>query len=349
MRKIGIGVLGATGLVGQNIIKLLENHPWFEVAEVAASGRSAGKTYGEVMAGRWSASGKIPEKIREMKLKEAKPGLECEIVLSALDSSVAFEIEENFAKKGYIVSSNAKSHRMDRDVPLLIPEINHEHLSMVDKQRRSRGWKGFIITDPNCSTIHMCLALKPLIDLFGIEKIAVTTMQAVSGAGYPGVPSVDIIDNIVPFIGDEEEKLQTEPLKIFGKLSEDKIFEAGMKISAQCNRVAVRYGHMEALSVKFTRNPEKEEIVESLRKLKPIKKLGLPSAPERPVVYMTEENRPQNRLDLEVEGGMASVVGRLRKCGVLDYKFVVLGHNLIRGAAGAAILNAELLKTEGYL
>ena len=349
MKKIGIGVLGATGMVGQTIIKLMENHPWFEVREVAASEKSTGKTYEEVMENRWSAGEEMPEAVRNMRLKDAKPGIDCDVVLSALDSSVASAIEKNFAKEGYIVSSNAKNHRMDDDVPLLIPEINHEHLSLVERQRKERGWKGFIITDPNCSTIHLCLALKPLVDSFGIDKVAVTTMQAVSGAGYPGVPSMDIIDNVVPFIKEEEEKLETEPLKIFGRKEGMKIQNAGMKISAQCNRVSVKYGHMEAVSVKFSRKPERNEIIESFMEFSPIKKLGLPSAPKRPVVYKEEENRPQNRLDLNTEGGMASVVGRLRECNIMDYKFVVLGHNLVRGAAGAAILNAELLKVKGYL
>ncbi len=349
MKKIGIGVLGATGMVGQTIIKLMENHPWFEVREVAASEKSAGKTYEEVMVNRWSASEEIPETVRNMKLKDARPGIDCDMVLSALDSSVASVIEKNFAKEGYMVSSNAKNHRMDDDVPLLIPEINHEHLALVERQRKERGWKGFIITDPNCSTIHLCLALKPLVDSFGIEKVAVTTMQAVSGAGYPGVPSMDIIDNVVPFIKEEEEKLETEPLKIFGIEKGMKIHNADMKISAQCNRVSVKYGHMEAVSVKFSRKPGRDEIIKSFEEFSPIKKLGLPSAPKRPVIYKEEENRPQNKLDLNAEGGMASVVGRLRECSIMDYKFVVLGHNLVRGAAGAAILNAELLKAKGYL
>jgi aspartate-semialdehyde dehydrogenase len=349
MRKISVGILGATGMVGQTIIRLMEDHPWFEVSEVAASERSTGKTYEEAMKNRWSASEEIPEGVRDMRLKDAKPGLDCDIVLSALDSSVASEIEKSFAKEGYPVSSNAKNHRMDEDIPLLIPEINHDHLELIERQRKNRGWKGFIITDPNCSTIHMCLALKPLIDSFGIEKVSVTTMQAVSGAGYPGVPSMDIIDNIMPFINDEEEKLETEPLKIFGSEKNAHIQNADIRISAQCNRVSVRYGHMEALSVKFSRKPDREEIIDSFKKFSPIKKLGLPSAPDRPVVYRKEENRPQNKLDLDIEGGMASVIGRLRECSILDYKFVVLGHNLVRGAAGAAILNAELLKAKGYL
>ncbi len=349
MRRIGIGILGATGMVGQTLVRMLESHPWFEVTELAASGDSAGKTYEEVMENRWNVSQAIPEYARNMKLREARPGLGCEIVLSALDSSVALEIEESFAKAGYAVSSNAKNHRMERDVPLLIPEINADHLSMIDEQRRRRGWKGFIVTDPNCSTIHMCLALKPLLDDFGLEKVMVTTLQALSGAGYPGVPSMDIVDNVVPFIGDEEEKLENEPLKIFGRLSGGSVASAKIRISASCNRVAVRYGHTECISVKLAKKAQKEEVIASFRKFMPRISSLLPSAPKAPVAYLSERNRPQPKLDSEREGGMVSVVGRLRECGIMDYKFVVLGNNLVRGAAGAAILNAELLKERGYV
>ncbi len=349
MAKISVGILGATGMVGQSIIQLLEKHPWFEVTEVAASEKSAGKLYEEAMANRWNISQEMPEYARRLKLKECKPDLDCEIVLSALDSSVALEVERAFAGKGYAVSSNAKSHRMDRDIPLLIPEINADHVDLIKAQQRNRKWKGFIVTDPNCSTIHMCIALKPLLDKFGLEKVMVTTMQAVSGAGYPGVPSMDMIDNVVPFIREEEEKLETEPLKIMGRLSGDRIKEADFAISAQCNRVAVRYGHTECVSVKLSENADKEDIISSFGKFNPLADMKLPSAPKRPIVYLEGENRPQPKLDANIEGGMASVVGRLRKCGILDYKFVVLGHNVMRGAAGAAVLNAELLKIRGYL
>ena len=349
MPKISVGILGATGMVGQTLVKLLEKHPWFEVTELAASDKSAGMDYEQVMKDRWNVSAKIPEYARSLKLKECKPGLDCDVVLSALDSSVARDIEEGFAKSGYAVSSNAKNHRMDLDVPLLIPEINGDHIGLIKRQQRERGWKGFIVTDPNCSTIHMCLALKPLFDRFGLEKVLVTTMQALSGAGYPGVSSMDIVDNVIPFIDDEEDKVETEPNKIFGKFSGDSIRMAGMKISAQCNRVAVKLGHTECISVKLSKKADEEELIEAFESFTTDRSLNLPSSPRHPVVYLRQRNRPQPKLDLEEGEGMVSVVGRLRQCNILDYKFVVLGHNLVRGAAGAAILNAELLKSKGYL
>lgn len=349
MGKISVGILGATGMVGQTLVRLLEKHKWFEVTELAASDRSSGKSYGEIMKGRWIASPEMPKYAEEMVIKECRPNLGCDVVLSALDSSVAFEIENKFAEAGYAVSSNAKNHRMENDVPLLIPEINPEHLGLVDMQRKKRGWKGFIVTDPNCSTIHMCIALKPLFDSFGLERVLVTTMQSASGAGYPGVPSLDIIDNVIPFISDEEDKLENEPLKIFGGISGSGVINAGFRVSASCNRVPVRYGHTESVSVKLGKKADREEVIDALRKFRPLSGMGLPSAPERSIVYSELENRPQARFDALAEGGMASVVGRLRKCSVLDYKFTVLGHNLIRGAAGAALLNAELLKVKGYI
>ncbi len=349
MGKISIGVLGATGMVGQTIVSLLNGHPWFELTEVAASERSAGKSYGEVMANRWIMESEMPDAVKGMKIKACKPSLDCEIVLSALDSAVAHGIEEDFAKAGYAVSSNAKNHRMEADVPLLIPEINADHLGLIERQRKRRGGKGFIVTDPNCSTIGMCIALKPLQDAFGIEQVMVTTMQAVSGAGYPGVSSLDIVDNVIPYISGEEEKMQTETLKILGKLSEGRIADARMRVSASCNRVGVKYGHTECVSVKLSRKAELKELVGSLESFNPIKKLGLPSEPSHPIIVTKEEARPQPRYDSNHGKGMSTVVGRIRPCNVLDYKFVVLSHNTVRGAAGAAILNAELLKSKGYI
>ena len=349
MEKISVGVLGATGVVGQMFVKLLENHPWFELTELAASERSSGKSYEEALEGRWMVSDQIPEYARNLKVRSCEPNLDCELVFSALDSNIALKTEEEFAKAGYAVSSKASSHRMDKDVPLIIPEVNPEHLGLIDVQRRKRGWKGFIVTDPNCSTIHMVLALKPLYDSFGIDKVMVTTMQSVSGAGYAGVSSLEIIDNVIPYIKNEEDKLENEPLKIFGTLSDSGINHAKMDISAQCNRVGVRYGHTESISIKLSKRAEEKDIVDSFSKFNPLKGLGLPSAPRRPVIYDKREDRPQPRLDLSPGNGMASVVGRLRKCNILDYKFVVLGHNIIRGAAGAAILDAELLKIKGYV
>ncbi len=349
MGKISIGVLGATGMVGQTILNLLSNHPWFEVTAIAASEQSAGKKYGEVMASRWNISPEIPEYVREMKISECRPGLECEMVLSALDSSVALEIEQEFAKAGYAVSSNASNHRMHPDVPLLIPEVNADHVKLIDYQRKKRGWKGFIVTDPNCSTIGLTLALKPLLDNFGLEKVIVTTMQGLSGAGYPGVPSMDIVDNLIPYIKNEEEKLESEAQKILGKLSGISIKPAEAAVSANCNRVAVRYGHTECASVKLSKETTEDEIIKAFNNFHPLKHSGLPSAPEKPLIYLTGENRPQPKLDVNAGNGMTASIGRLRKCNILDYKFVVLSHNLIRGAAGAAILNAELLKTTGYI
>jgi aspartate-semialdehyde dehydrogenase len=349
MKKIKVGVLGATGVVGQMIIHLLENHPWFEISEIAASERTSGKTYAEVMDARWSIGNEIPETVRDLVVKDCNPKLDCDIILSALDSSVAFEIEEKFAKFGYPVSTNAMNHRMEEDVPLLIPEVNPNHLGMIKIQKERRGWTGFIVANPNCSTIQLCLALKPLYDSFGIEKVMVTTMQALSGAGYPGVPSLDAIDNVLPFIKGEEEKIETEPLKIFGSLSNKKIIPESIDISAQCNRVAVKYGHMESISVKLSNTTDKDGIIKAFNNFNPIKNLCLPSAPKNPIIYLHNDNRPQPKLDVDAENGMASIIGRLRKCNILDYKFTVLGHNLIRGAAGGTILNAELLKVNNYI
>ena len=348
MDKIRVGVLGATGMVGQRFVQLLAGHPWFEIAALTASERSAGKTYGE--ACRWVVSGEMPALAKEMVVQESKPGLACRLVFSAMPATVAGPIEEEFAAAGYAVSSNARNHRLAPDVPLLVPEVNPDHLALIEIQRRRRGQKGFIVTNPNCSTAQLVLALKPLWDRFGITALSVVTMQALSGAGYPGVPSLDILDNVIPYIGGEEEKVETEPLKILGQLRGEGIREAEMTISAQCHRVATREGHLEAVSVKLGQETSREEVMEALRSFRgPLQDLGLPSAPERPIVVREENDRPQPRLDRDEGGGMSVVVGRVRECPVLDYKFLVLGHNTIRGAAGAAILNAELLTAQGYL
>ncbi len=342
-RKIPVGILGATGSVGQMFVNLLQEHPLFEIAELAASERSAEKKYSEAV--NWVLAKPLPEKIGNMTVKPCEPNLDCKLVFSGLDSKVAGEIESNFAKNGYIVISNSKNHRMFDDVPLLIPDINPDHLELIKKQRYG---KGMIITNPNCSTIGLCMALKPLIDNFGIEAVNVVTMQAISGAGYPGVASLDIIDNVIPYIGDEEGKMETEPLKIFGKLSNDKIEFADFKISAHCNRVAVVDGHTECVSVKLKKKASKDEIISAWNKYKSEpQNLNLPSAPKQPVHYFEKANYPQPRIHRNLENGMAASVGRLRECPLFDYKFVVLSHNTIRGAAGCAILIAELL-TEKY-
>lgn len=346
MAKIKVGILGATGMVGQRFIQLLENHPWFEVTELAASEKSAGKNYQEAMKGRWKLETAIPDNVKDLEVKECKPDLDCKLVFSALDANVAGEIEEEFAKAGYIVSSNSRNHRLDVDVPLLIPEVNPEHLSVVKSQKYG---KGFIVTNPNCSTIGLVLALKPLQDSFGIKNVFVTTMQALSGAGYPGVASLDIIDNVVPYIANEEEKIETESLKILGKLENNGFRYADIKISAQCNRVNVKDGHLEAVNVKLDKKAEVEDILRAFRNFNPLKSLKLLSAPNPPIIVKEENDRPQPRYDRDLQNGMSCVVGRVRKCPILDFKFLVLSHNTIRGAAGAAILNGELMKVRGMI
>jgi len=335
-------------MVGQRFVELLQNHPWFELTELAASEKSAGSTYESAMEGRWKVSAQIPEKAGKLEIKECKPNLDCKLVFSALDSSVAGPIEEDFAKKGYIVSSNSKNHRMDSDVPLLIPEVNSEHLQIIKRQQKRLG-KGFIVTNPNCSAIGLVIALKPLHSSFGLKKVFVTTMQALSGAGYPGVASLDILDNVVPYIGEEEEKIETESLKLLGKVEKDRFSFADIKISAQCNRVNVKDGHLETVNVKLDKKPSLQEVKESFKKFNPLKGMKLPSAPNPPIIVKEDIDRPQPKYDRDLGNGMAVSVGRIRKCNILDYKFLVLSHNTIRGAAGAAILNAELMKVKGIL
>lgn len=348
MDKIKVGILGATGMVGQRFVQLLADHPWFEISALAASERSVEMPYGE--ACHWVVSGEMPALVKEIVVQECKPDLTCRLVFSALPAKVAGPIEEEFAAAGYAVSSNARNHRLDPDVPLLVPEVNPDHLGLIEIQQRRRGWKGFIVTNPNCSTAQLVLALKPIWDQFGIAALSVVTMQALSGAGYPGVPSLDILDNIIPYIAGEEGKLEREPLKLLGRLEGEAVREAEMIISAQCHRVATREGHLEAISVKLGQEASREDLVEALQSFRgPLQDLGLPTAPERPIVVREENDRPQPRLDRDEGKGMSVVVGRVRECPVLDYKFILLGHNTIRGAAGAAILNAELLHAEGYL
>lgn len=349
--KIKVGVLGATGAVGQRFVQLLENHPWFEVSDLYASERSAGKRYFD--ACKWNLRGDMPHAVREMVLKLPIPGDDCQVVFSALPSETAGEIEEAFAAAGHVVCSNARNHRYDVDVPLLIPEVNPEHLALIDLQKRNRGWSGYITTNPNCSTTHMVGALHPLHERFGVTKAMVVTMQAISGAGYPGVSSMDILDNVVPYISGEEEKMeQKEPHKLLGRFDGEKIVYADLKISAHCNRVPVRNGHLIAMSVEFAENPARDEILACWRDYQPLaQRLGLPSAPQPAVIYDDRADRPQPRLD-RLSGsvpGMATVVGRLRPDPLFHWKFLSLGHNTIRGAAGGSLLNAELLVAQGYL
>ena len=346
--KIPVGVLGATGAVGQKFVKLLEGHPWFELTELAASDRSAGKPYAE--ATTWRQYSAIPERLRGREVKPCEPNLDCRLVFSGLDSSVAGEVEENFARAGYLVLSNSKNHRMDEDVPLLIPEVNPEHLDIIKVQRRKRNWQGAIVTNPNCSTIGLVMALAPIDRAFKARRAIVTTMQALSGAGYPGHAAIDLLGNVIPFIGGEEDKVETEPLKIMGKLEGDSIRFAECQISAHTNRVFVEDGHMACVSVELERKASPDDVAQVLSQFASLpQELKLPTAPPRPVVVMQERDRPQPRFDRDAGGGMSAVVGRIRTCPVFDIRFIVLSHNTVRGAAGAAILNAELMKAQGLL
>ena len=347
--KWRVGVLGATGVVGQLLVKLLSGHPWFELTEVAASERSSSKTYAEAV--RWHIDTPIPEAARGLTVKGLETSLDCDFVFSALDSSVAGPAEEAFARAGYPVFSNSRNHRMDPDVPLIIPEVNAAHLDAIPFQQKNRGYDtGFIVTNPNCSTAGLVLVLKPLADAFGLEKIFVVTLQAVSGAGYPGVPSMDIHANVIPFISGEEEKMESEPQKLLGKWDGKRFLDAGLGISAHCNRVPVHDGHLECVSVSLKKVATLNEVCEALRNFEVSAEIAsLPSALRHPVIVLDEEDRPQPRRDTHAGSGLAAVVGRIRECPLLDVKLTLLSHNLVRGAAGAALLNAELLAARGLL
>ena len=345
MDAIEVGILGATGVVGQQFVSRLARHPWFRCTWVAASERSAGKPYKSVAP--WKLTTSIPGGAAERIVEACEPGKGPRVVFSGLDASVAGDIEGAFAAAGHIVVSNARNFRMDPLVPLLIPEINADHLKLIGEQRRVKGWSGAIVTNPNCSTIVLAMALAPLRQ-FNIRAVIVSTMQAVSGAGYPGVPSLDILGNVVPFISGEEEKMESETLKILGDDGGRAPYRA--VVSAHTNRVPVIDGHTMTVSVSFEHKPSIEAIKEAMRTFsgKP-QELWLPSAPQPPIVVTEEPNRPQPRLDADLGGGMAIMIGRVRECPVMQAKFVALGHNTIRGAAGAAILNAELMHAEGLL
>jgi aspartate-semialdehyde dehydrogenase len=348
-RKIPVGVLGATGAVGQTFIRLLANHPWFEVTAVAASERSAGKTYRD--ATHW-LSGEMPEGVAKLTVTACDPAaVDAQVVFSALDSDAAQDIEAAFARAGRLVLSNARNYRMDADVPLLIPEVNPDHLGLLPIQRAARGWKGAIVTNSNCSTMVIALALAPLHQAFGIEQLFVTTLQALSGAGYPGVPSLDILGNIIPFIGGgEEEKIESEPLKILGTFEDGAITLARMRVSAQVNRVAVEHGHTACMSVKLASLASPEAAMRALSSWTgAIATMGLPSAPAKPVIVTIERDRPQPRRDVNAGNGMSVVVGRVRADPMLDLRLVAMGHNTVRGAAGASILNAELMFARGLM
>jgi aspartate-semialdehyde dehydrogenase len=346
--KIPVGILGATGIVGQRFIQLLEHHPWFEVAWMAASDRSEGKPYAE--AARWRLKTAIPKNVAKMVVAPARPENAPKIIFAALDSGIAAELEPRFAEAGHAVITNSSALRMVKDVPLVIPEVNPDHVKLIECQSYRRKNGGFVVTNPNCSAIGLVLALKPLHEKFELETVMAVTMQAVSGAGYPGVASLDILGNVIPYISKEEEKMEEETQKLLGKLNGAGIIPAPFKMSAQCNRVAVEDGHTESISIKLKKKASAEEILEAWSSFRAIpQEKKLPTAPEIPVRYVNASDRPQPRFDVDFGHGMTTTVGRLRPCNVLDWKFTVLSHNTIRGAAGAALLNAELLKEEGYL
>jgi aspartate-semialdehyde dehydrogenase len=347
-RKTPVGVLGATGMVGQHFVKFLQDHPWFEITWVGASDRSSGKKYCD--ATHWRLEGSMPSAVAGLMVSDCKPGTGApELVFSAMDASVATEIERAFAEAGHTVVSNSKNHRMDRDVPLLVPEINADHLRLLKAQKEGRKWKGQIVTNPNCSTVALTMGLAPLVP-FGIKAVLVTTMQAISGAGYPGVPSMDIMGNVIPYIGGEEEKMQVETQKILGAFAGDHIADLPAAVSAHCNRVPVIDGHTVAVSVTLEQSVTKAELLAAYRNFDALpQQKGLPSAPKPAVLYLDEDNRPQPRRDAMRGNGMTVTVGRLRECPVLGWKFVCMGHNTIRGAAGAAVLNAEMMLEEGLI
>jgi len=348
MSKISVGVLGATGTVGQRFIQLLEHHPWFEVAWMAASDRSAEKLYTD--ACKWRLNTPLPARIASMKVSPAVPEGAPKLIFAALDSTAASELEPKFAAAGCAVVSNSSSFRMHEDVPLVIPEVNGDHIELLKTQKWYKQNGGFIVTNPNCSAIGLVMALAPLHHRFGVEKVFVATMQAVSGAGYPGVASLDILGNVIPYIASEEQKMEAESGKLLGTLNGNKIVPAELSVSAHCNRVPVEDGHTESVSVKLRRSAKADEIIAAWNEFRCIaQKLKLPSAPEQPVIYDPAPDRPQPRLDIHRGAGMSAVVGRLRPCNLFDWKFTVLSHNTIRGAAGAALLNGELLKAQGYI
>lgn len=345
--KLKVGILGATGMVGQRFVQLMEHHPWFEVAWLAASDKSSGKLYKDAV--HWKLGTPIPDAVANMRVSPASPESAPQIIFAALDSDIARELEPRFASAGCAVISNSSAFRMQADVPLVIPEVNRDHLALIERQSWRRESGGYIATNPNCSAIGLVLALKPLAVNFGLKRVLVTTMQAVSGAGYPGVASLDIMGNVVPHIKNEEEKLEAETLKLLGALREGAIAPLNAKVSAHCNRVAVEDGHTESVSVELEHKASREEILAAWREFRPLADIELPTAPGQPIEYVEAEDRPQPRLDRMRGRGMAITVGRLRPCKVLDWKFTALSHNTIRGAAGAALLNAEFLYSEKRL
>jgi aspartate-semialdehyde dehydrogenase len=349
--KHPVGILGATGMVGQRYIQLLENHPFFEITWLAASDRSSGKPYGE--AAKWRLDTPLPERIAKMVVSPAEPEGAPKVIFASVDAAIAREMEPRFAAAGCAVISNSSAFRMAPNVPLVIPEVNADHLHLIEEQESRKDSGGYIVTNPNCSTIGLVMALKPLEDRFGIEQIFVSTMQAASGAGYPGVASMDILDNVIPFIGNEEEKLEAETLKLLGTLNHHTVTPLHAAVTAHCNRVPVVDGHTECVSIKLGnklgRAVKHEDILAAWAGFKPLAGMNLPFAPEQPVEWAGQNDRPQPRLDRNRGKGMTVTVGRLRHCNLLDWKFVLLSHNTVRGAAGATILNAEMLVSLGKL
>jgi aspartate-semialdehyde dehydrogenase len=350
-QRIPVGVLGATGMVGQRFIEMLQGHPWFELVALAASDLHGGRPYAE--ATRWRLDGELPSSVAGLPVVACRPAElpAVKIVFSALPGEIAGEIEAEFARAGVAVFSNAKNYRMDPEVPLVVPEVNADHMQVLVRQRRAKGWSGSIVTNANCSATPLVMALKPLQQAFGLRKALVTTLQAISGAGYPGLPSYDILDNAIPYIGGEEEKLERETLKMLGEWRAGEGFrDAPLVVSAHCNRIATREGHLECASIELERSTSAEEILAAWEQYTPApQRLKLPSAPERPLIYRPESDRPQTLRDRDAGRGMSVTLGRLRPCPILSYKFVALGHNTIRGAAGGSILNAELCVSQGLI
>jgi len=346
--KLPVGILGATGVVGQRFVQMLEHHPWFEVAWLAASDRSEGRPYADAV--RWRMKTQLPLRVATMRVSPATPDNAPKVIFAALDATIAAELEPRFAEAGHAVVSNSSALRMQSDVPLVIPEVNADHIKLLECQSWRRKSHGFVVTNPNCSAIGLVMALAPLHQTFGIDTVMVVTMQAVSGAGYPGVASLDILGNVIPYIAKEEEKMEEETLKLLGKLDGSKVHPADFGMTAHCNRVAVEDGHTESVSIKLKKKASPEQIIACWNSFRSIpQELQLPSAPERPTQYLNSPDRPQPRFDVDAGHGMTATIGRLRPCSVLEWKFTVLSHNTIRGAAGAALLNAELLKVRGYL
>ncbi|HID43730.1 MAG TPA: aspartate-semialdehyde dehydrogenase [Archaeoglobaceae archaeon] len=341
MKKYKVAVLGATGMVGQKFIQMLSGHPWFKLSSIAASERRVGKVYSEEV--NWVVSANIPETARNMEMLPLDPKkIDADIAFSALPSGVARQVEPEFAENGFVVASNASAYRMEKDVPLMIPEVNPDHLGLIDVQKKKRGWDGFIVTNPNCTTIMFVITLKPLLDL-GLKDIKVATMQGLSGAGSPGVPSLAITDNIIPYIRGEEEKVEEEPLKLLGKFNGKEIVSAPIRVSASCHRVPVIDGHTEVVWTQFDRKIEVGDVIDAFNS---VETLGLPTSPEKVIIVRDEEDRPQPRLDRDEGDGMSITVGRIRKDGDSSIKYITMGHNTVRGAAGASILNAELMIKE---